>query len=90
MGLTQIWAKKTVFVQTLHNINRVYYERYAKKNRKREGTMALGASEAAPGEENLIPFFIEAVKAYATLGEICGVLRDVFGEYQQAETIGKR
>lgn len=46
--------------------------------------------KAAPGEENLIPFFIEAVKAYATLGEICGVLRDVFGEYQQAETIGKR
>ncbi|MCJ7687261.1 MAG: methylmalonyl-CoA mutase family protein, partial [Desulfobacteraceae bacterium] len=46
--------------------------------------------EAAPTAENLMPFFIEAVKAYATLGEICGVLRDVFGEYQQAETIGKR
>ncbi len=46
--------------------------------------------KAAPGEENLIPFFVEAVKVYATLGEICGVLRDVFGEYQQAETIGKR
>lgn len=46
--------------------------------------------EAAPAETNLMPFFIEAVKAYATLGEICGVLRDVFGEYQQAETIGKR
>ena len=52
--------------------------------------MASGASEAAPGEKNLIPFFVEAVKAYATLGEICGVLRDVFGEYQQTETIGKR
>ena len=52
---------------------------------------ALGVlREAAPGEENLIPFFVEAVKAYATLGEICGVLRDVFGEYQQAETLGKR
>ena len=30
----------------------------------------------AEGEENLMPYFIEAVKAYATLGEICGVLRD--------------
>jgi methylmalonyl-CoA mutase N-terminal domain/subunit len=46
--------------------------------------------KAAEGDENLMPRFIEAVKAYATLGEICGVLRDVFGEYQQAETLGKR
>jgi len=30
---------------------------------------------------NLMPYFIEAVKAYATEGEICGVLREVFGEY---------
>jgi methylmalonyl-CoA mutase N-terminal domain/subunit len=46
--------------------------------------------KAAEGNENLMPRFIEAVKAYATLGEICDVLRDVFGEYQQAETLGKR
>ena len=26
----------------------------------------------------------EAVKVYATLGEICGVLREVFGEYEQS------
>ena len=37
----------------------------------------------AEGKENLMPIFIKAVKAYATLGEICGVLREVFGEYQQ-------
>ena len=43
---------------------------------------------AAGGEENLMPFFIEAVKAYATLGEICGVLRETFGEYQPVHTIG--
>lgn len=40
--------------------------------------------KAASGEENLMPYIIEAVKAYATLGEICGVLREVFGEYQQS------
>lgn len=39
--------------------------------------------KAAGGGENLMPYFIEAVKGYATLGEICGVLRNVFGEYQQ-------
>jgi methylmalonyl-CoA mutase, N-terminal domain len=43
--------------------------------------------EAAKGKENLMPYFIEAVKAYATLGEICGVLRSVFGEYRPASTI---
>jgi methylmalonyl-CoA mutase N-terminal domain/subunit len=31
----------------------------------------------------LMPLFVEAVTAYATLGEICDVLRDVFGEYHQ-------
>ncbi len=39
--------------------------------------------KAAEGRDNLMPIFIKAVKAYATLGEICGVLREVFGEYQQ-------
>jgi methylmalonyl-CoA mutase N-terminal domain/subunit len=29
-----------------------------------------------------MPLFVEAVQAYATLGEISGVLRQVFGEYQ--------
>lgn len=39
---------------------------------------------AAQGEENLMPYLIETVKTYATLGEICGVLREVFGEYKQS------
>jgi len=39
--------------------------------------------KAAVSGENLMPYIIEAVKVYTTLGEICGVLRNVFGEYQQ-------
>ncbi|HHV56690.1 MAG TPA: methylmalonyl-CoA mutase family protein [Firmicutes bacterium] len=39
---------------------------------------------AAQGEANLMPYILECVRAYATLGEICGVLREVFGEYQPA------
>jgi methylmalonyl-CoA mutase N-terminal domain/subunit len=35
-------------------------------------------------EENLFPHLIECVKAYVTEGEICGVLREVFGEYKAA------
>ena len=29
-----------------------------------------------------MPYLINAVKTYATLGEICGVMKEVFGEYQ--------
>lgn len=39
---------------------------------------------ACEGTENVMPIIVEAVKAYATLGEICGVMREVFGEYQQS------
>ena len=44
----------------------------------------LAALEAACKDEsvNLMPVILEAVKAYATLGEVCGVMRKVFGEYQ--------
>jgi len=38
--------------------------------------------EAALGEENLMEPILNAVKAYATIGEICGVLREIFGEYK--------
>ncbi|WP_436901042.1 acyl-CoA mutase large subunit family protein [Halovenus halobia] len=39
--------------------------------------------EAARGDENLMPYIIDAVKAYATTGEICDAMRNVFGEHQQ-------
>jgi methylmalonyl-CoA mutase N-terminal domain/subunit len=38
---------------------------------------------AAAGTDNLMPHLFEAVKAYATLGEICGALRQPFGVYQE-------
>ncbi|UCF73141.1 MAG: methylmalonyl-CoA mutase family protein [Deltaproteobacteria bacterium] len=43
---------------------------------------------AAEGNENLMPLILDAVRAYATLGETCDALRDVFGEYQAVSTIG--
>ena len=42
---------------------------------------------AASSDENMMPLLIEAVEAYATIGEICGVLREEWGEYQEAVTI---
>ncbi len=40
--------------------------------------------KAAQGTENLMPHIHAAVKAYATLGEICDSLRDVFGTHEEA------
>ena len=37
---------------------------------------------AAEGTANVLPPILEAVRAYATIGEICGVLRQVWGEYR--------
>ena len=37
--------------------------------------------DAARGDENLLPYIVDAVKVYATTGEICNTMRDVFGEY---------
>jgi methylmalonyl-CoA mutase N-terminal domain/subunit len=38
--------------------------------------------DAARGEENLMPFILEAVTVYATVGEVCTCLQNVFGEYK--------
>jgi methylmalonyl-CoA mutase N-terminal domain/subunit len=43
--------------------------------------------EVAQGEGNLVPPVLEAVRAYASIGEICDVLRQVYGEYQAKEYI---
>jgi len=39
---------------------------------------------AAEATENTMPYILDAVRAYATLGEICDALRSVFGTYQEA------
>jgi methylmalonyl-CoA mutase N-terminal domain/subunit len=41
----------------------------------------------ARGEENLLPPMIDAVKAYATVGEICDRLRTVWGEHRELITV---
>ena len=49
----------------------------------------LAALETACKDENvnLMPFILDAVRVYATLGEICGVMRKVFGLYQAHTTL---
>jgi len=42
---------------------------------------------AANGTENMMPLLVEAAEEYVTVGEICGVLREEWGEYQEVMTL---
>ena len=56
------------------------------RDRRDAGTVANALEklkQAAHKEENTMPATIEAVRAYATLGEICSALRDVYGIYEE-------
>ena len=67
--------------EQVERLNRVKKERNNKAVRDRLEQVR----EVAQGDENLVPPVLEAVRAYASVGEICNVLRDVFGEYQARE-----
>lgn len=64
-------------------------ERLNQVKKERNGRMVRETleflREVAKGDGNLVPPVLEAVRAYATVGEICDVLREVFGEYQARE-----
>jgi methylmalonyl-CoA mutase N-terminal domain/subunit len=54
----------------------------ANRNQNNVDSALASLRKAASGADNLMPPILEAVRAYATLGEICGVLREEFGEYK--------
>jgi methylmalonyl-CoA mutase N-terminal domain/subunit len=60
------------------------------KRRRNAGEVAktLGAlRRAAGGSENTMSYILDAVRAYATVGEICGALKDVFGGYTETSVL---
>jgi methylmalonyl-CoA mutase, N-terminal domain len=54
----------------------------ATRNQEAVNQALARLKQAAAGTENVMPSILEAVKAYATVGEICNALRAVFGEYK--------
>jgi methylmalonyl-CoA mutase N-terminal domain/subunit len=46
-----------------------------------------GMCRAAEGTDNLLPPILDAVRAYATIGEMCDALRDVWGEWEESAVI---
>jgi len=69
-------------------INRLKELKPERDNEKVNKTLS-DLKQGAQGDDNLMPYILDAVKVYATLGEICNVLREVFGEYQQVSTLGR-
>jgi methylmalonyl-CoA mutase N-terminal domain/subunit len=55
----------------------------AERNENQVTEKLARLKSAAQGSENLMPCILDAVKAYASIGEICDTLRDVFGEYKE-------
>jgi methylmalonyl-CoA mutase N-terminal domain/subunit len=63
-------------------------ERLRKERDGEEVKRALAEiRRVADSRENLMPVVLDAVKSYATLGEICDVLKDVFGEYRPVQKL---
>ncbi len=89
VGVNQFAVEETRHMNILRvapAIEQQQRARLAQLRAERDGakvTELLGRLDtAARGTENLLPLFIECVEHDATLGEICGVLRKVFGEYR--------
>jgi methylmalonyl-CoA mutase N-terminal domain/subunit len=76
----------------IHMITRESEERHLERlrrvRRERDQTAVSTAltrfeNAAREGRDNLMPYIVEAVRAYATLGEMCNLLRKVYGEYRE-------
>jgi methylmalonyl-CoA mutase N-terminal domain/subunit len=69
------------------NVARLQRQKLAELRKRRDNLRVQAALEAlgsaASTDANLMPYILEAVRAYATLGEMCDVLRRVFGTYEE-------
>jgi methylmalonyl-CoA mutase N-terminal domain/subunit len=72
-------------------VERAQVERLRKLRARRDAARLHAAlrqvEETTRSEQNLLPAILDAVKAYATVGEISDTLRKVFGEYQESVVI---
>ncbi len=68
------------YARQLERLNRIRRER---DNAQVQSALA-DLAKAADGTPNLMLPILDCVRAYATLGEVCGVLRQCFGEYREA------
>ena len=91
VGVNRFTTEESVNIDTLKvddSVQQRQIERLRRLRRRRNNQQVKGAlarlEAAARGTENVMPYILEAVEAYATLGEISDVFRSVFGEYSGA------
>jgi methylmalonyl-CoA mutase N-terminal domain/subunit len=90
VGVNAFYTGHKEPIQLLHiddSPARTQRERLAKVRSERGGAPVTAALDAlkrcAESGKNTMPFILDAVRAYATVGEICDALRDVFGTYTE-------
>lgn len=69
-----------------HQLKRLAHHR-SERDANAVAASLEGLRAACRGTDNLMPHILDAVRAYATLGEICGAMREVFGEYNAPTVI---
>lgn len=90
VGVNEFLTEDKIPVETLqvdpeieknlvHRLEQIKKQRDQSKVEERLDSLRKAAEHQ---DTNLMPFILQAVKEYATLGEICGILREVFGEYK--------
>ena len=81
------FPKMTGLLKVDPEVARRQQERLARVKRERDNARVEAAlkrlGEVASGTENTMPAFLECVEAYATAGEMCDVLRGIFGEQKE-------
>jgi len=89
VGLNQFKTQEQTPIKTLRfhpaverkQVEQLQLLKRKRDNKKVNATLDLLRKTAEHGD-NLMPTFIKAVREYVTLGEICNVLRQVYGEYK--------
>jgi methylmalonyl-CoA mutase N-terminal domain/subunit len=76
-------AKPEMIERHRDRLKQLKKERGRQKVEKALDSLKRVAEKPEGNENNLMPPIIDAVKAYATVGEICSVFREIFGEYQE-------
>jgi len=94
VGVNRYTAAEASAVPVLRidpEIERVQVERVRQVRQRRDAGRARAAlrrvEEAARDDDNVLPLILEAVEAYATVGEISDALRRVFGEYRESVVV---
>ena len=94
VGVNDYVIKEAPQIPLLHITDeslRRHRERLTRVRRERDETAVRAALDrlhgASRGDDNLMPYLIDAVNAYCTLGEIMGVMRRVFGEFKEIAVV---